>query len=442
MIAAWMMYATLVAALAAAAALFGERALRLIGLSGRWIWLVAIGFTCLLPLIARPLMREQTVSRPLDFAAVDPVSDVVMGQHGSTQIVRLPRTIAIPAGTSLSMLDRPLIVVWLTGSISWCVLLIASMRAVARRRVHWTPSLVDGTPVLISHSTGPALVGAFAPDIVLPAWLLEMPSDQRALVIAHEREHARARDTLLLLVAAISMTLMPWNVALWFAFGRLRLAVELDCDTRVLRAHPDVRRYGALLVEVSERSLRATLPMAALVESDSHLTRRIEFMSNHQTRFVLLRLAGASILSSILVAAACAAPRPSASSATELRAANERANARNYRDNTRIPDSAMLRRAVLARYPTALNGGMGAHPTVWFLADAADSVIRSATGRAVLSRTPEGEEALDWNAVTRAFPGVPGSMKPGGVMSASGIGFGSDTVDVIWVRVSGDTNRK
>jgi peroxiredoxin len=105
---------------------------------------------------------------------------------------------------------------------------------------------------------------------------------------------------------------MPWNVALWFALARLRLAVEADCDQRVLRAHPDVRAYGSLLVDVSERRVRRTLPLVALVESASHLGRRVALMTARTPRLLPLRIAGAALVGCACVAAACKAPRPDA----------------------------------------------------------------------------------------------------------------------------------
>jgi hypothetical protein len=41
---------------------------------------------------------------------------------------------------------------------------------------------------------------------------------------------------------------VPWHVALWYAVRRLRRALELDCDARVLRRESNVERYGHLLL--------------------------------------------------------------------------------------------------------------------------------------------------------------------------------------------------
>ena len=70
-----------------------------------------------------------------------------------------------------------------------------------------------------------------------------------------------------LMVTALTLILAPWNVALWWQLRRLRLAVEMDCDRRVVAAssarpviHLAVpREYGFMVVDVwsSEEAMRA-----------------------------------------------------------------------------------------------------------------------------------------------------------------------------------------
>jgi len=55
------------------------------------------------------------------------------------------------------------------------------------------------------------------------------------MVIAHEQSHLAAHDPLLLIVALFLLVLMPWNLPLWWQLHRLRYAIEVDCDSRVLR---------------------------------------------------------------------------------------------------------------------------------------------------------------------------------------------------------------
>src|SRR6185437_16360485 len=100
----------------------------------------------------------------------------------------------------------------------------------------------------VAPDTGPAVAGWLRPRIVLPAWALHASRGDLELIVLHESEHIRARDPRLLFYAAAMVVLLPWNVVLWWLVHLLRLAIELDCDARVLRHAPDVAAYGALLI--------------------------------------------------------------------------------------------------------------------------------------------------------------------------------------------------
>src|SRR5690606_16709456 len=111
---------------------------------------------------------------------------------------------------------------------------------------------------------GPALVGFVRPAILLPRWAMELPAAERELILRHEEEHRRAGDGTLLFVALLALVLMPWNAPLWWQVRRLRLAVEVDCDRRVVRRSTDVRRYALLLVHMSRRGALSRVGALAL----------------------------------------------------------------------------------------------------------------------------------------------------------------------------------
>jgi len=264
MIAAWMSYATLVAGFVCLAAITAERALRLGRQPARLVWIGGMTLACLVPLLAP--WRAPVAATPRLAATSGIVLASTAGDPPRPGVTfhPIPSTISVTRGSELSRFDRPLLELWLAGSLAWCLVLAASAHAVARRRRSWSPSVVDDMPVLISPDVGPALVGIIRPQIVVPAWLKTLAPDRRALVLAHEHEHARARDPFLLAAGASLLVAMPWNAALWYALSRLRLAVEADCDRRVLQTHPNAHAYGSLLVDVTERNLRNTLHLTAL----------------------------------------------------------------------------------------------------------------------------------------------------------------------------------
>ena len=52
------------------------------------------------------------------------------------------------------------------------------------------------------------------------------------------------------------LVLAPWNVALWWQLRRLGLAIEVDCDHRVVAALGDAPTYGELLFKIAEARSR------------------------------------------------------------------------------------------------------------------------------------------------------------------------------------------
>jgi beta-lactamase regulating signal transducer with metallopeptidase domain len=119
----------------------------------------------------------------------------------------------------------------------------------------WRPETVGGFPTLISPSFGPAVVGVVNPGIVIPEWVLPLPRSDRELILAHENSHRSAGDSRVLLASAVVTVLFPWNASGWLLARRLRLAVEIDCDSRVIGTRVAPTRYASLLVSVAEHAL-------------------------------------------------------------------------------------------------------------------------------------------------------------------------------------------
>jgi hypothetical protein len=127
------------------------------------------------------------------------------------------------------------------------------------------PGLVDGVPVVVTDSIGPATVGLLRSSVLLPRWVLALPAVQRRYVVCHEDQHRRAHDAHVLFAASLTLILMPWNVALWWLIQRLSLAVELDCDNRVVSKLGNPNAYGELLLKVAEAANRGPRLQPALL---------------------------------------------------------------------------------------------------------------------------------------------------------------------------------
>jgi TonB-dependent SusC/RagA subfamily outer membrane receptor len=175
--------------------------------------------------------------------------------------------------------------------------------------------------VLLSSSIGPAVIGFRAPAIVVPHWLLDRTGDEQDVVLAHEGEHIRARDHQLLLSSFAGLVVLAWHPAVWWMLSRLRLAMELDCDRRLLDRGLSARRYGTVLIDLAARCSRTSIASAALADGASHLERRIYAMTN--ANITRPRLAGSFTLltaSALLLTAACALSVP-----TDVKPAGDKA---------------------------------------------------------------------------------------------------------------------
>jgi beta-lactamase regulating signal transducer with metallopeptidase domain len=307
MTAAWMLYCVACACVFAVAALLAERSLVLGRTPVRLVWVAAITLSCVVPAIAFRNASHPTVIVPAAVPTHELAPDSLVGDPTSTQITA-PSVVAptfnrgwtwSAAKNTISRANRPLAIAWGAASTALALYLAFGFVALARLRKRCYPRDVLGVRVLVSDRTGPAIVGVLDPAIVMPEWALTMQTSQLALMLEHEQEHRRAHDVPLLAVAQLALIAMPWNVALWWALVRLGLAIELDCDARVLR-NADPRSYGDLLLEVARP--RQGLPLlgaTAFAERARGLELRI--------RSIAARRSSGTHRARVIAAAVCAA---------------------------------------------------------------------------------------------------------------------------------------
>ncbi len=306
MIATWMVASMALAAALGAAALLLERALRLLSRQGRAPWTVAIVGAVAWPVLSSALARPD-----LQVATVRALNVV------SRATVALPEPsldTTVSWLARLQTLDQPLLVAWLVFSALLLLRMVWAMAAL-HRAAHRAPlTVVDDTAVRMTADIGPAVFALWNSHLLLPRWLLDLDEPLRRLVMAHEREHVRARDPQLIVATFVLVALMPWNAPLWWLARRLRTASELDCDARVLRAGADAHTYGHLLLLIAQRQANARfLPMMAGAPSTLHA--RIIAMSVQRPPRPALRAAFLSVVALALLAlgASPALARPLAS---------------------------------------------------------------------------------------------------------------------------------
>lgn len=362
MIAAWMVYGAVVAAVVGAAAFAVEYSLRALRCPVRFVWIGALLVTVFLPGIqflvastAAPAAIPAPNGQPSTPTAASPRSPQGFGPIAAQPPLRFPRAVAVP--NALSALDAPLLLLWLAASILWAATLLVSAARLRRQKTAWRAVSIDGMPVYISHDVGPALFGIARYSIVVPAWVLSLDDKRRQLILAHEREHARAADPVVLAAGALLVMLQPWNPGVWLMFRRLRFGIELDCDARVLARTPDVRSYGELLLEVGDRTLAGAVPLAALSEPHSLLERRISMMTFIPPSRPLLRGLVSLTGGALLAIGACSIPRPTPAGITTQTVVTDA-----------TPAEARSDRVIVRITELGLSLTVRENPTVWIFA--------------------------------------------------------------------------
>jgi TonB-dependent SusC/RagA subfamily outer membrane receptor len=179
----------------------------------------------------------------------------------------------------------------------------------SRERRDWADGVVGGAHVGVSNALGPAAVGIVRPRVVIPRWVLALDDAAQRAIVAHEQEHQRTRDPALLVAGLVAVVLMPWNAGVWLAWRGLRLAIEFDCDERVLARGVDRAGYAQVLLGAWGLTRGSWLPTAALTRA-SGLGSRVQHLMRPEPRRrgmkTLLGIAAAAVL----VIAACETPAP------------------------------------------------------------------------------------------------------------------------------------
>jgi beta-lactamase regulating signal transducer with metallopeptidase domain len=307
-----MLWAVVITALLGSAAHILESLLRARRGQGRWAWALAmVGAMAIL--VASVVVED----RPPVSATGEVDSTVTAAEALSTWWT----SVSAEMPTVLESLDSYVIALWLVASLVMTVGLIGGFLRLDRRARSWPRRRVAGHEVLISSDFGPALVGVLTPRIVIPRALMEQGDAAVALVCRHEAEHREKRDTWLLAGAAFSVAALPWNLALWWHLLRLRAAVELDCDKRVVDGGAAPTRYAGLLLRLGAGGEALPVPIPAFVQSSTLLERRLTMLIHGVRRqgpkSTLLSAAAVVVLS----VAACRTTAPTLAPAPSVQAA-------------------------------------------------------------------------------------------------------------------------
>ena len=338
MIAAWMLGSIVLGVVIALGALALDAASRTAHRSVRWTWAGAICAIVLLTMLL-PIRRASdagsihigTITTVTSGAALPnagtPLAARALAAARSAMDAPFAQLVRLVARSVSPAANQWLLGGWIACSIALLALGAYVLHRLLEARHSWPVESLHGERVHVAPSAGPAVMGFVRGAIVVPCWLAECTPEVQQVVLAHEREHLRARDPLLLALGAVAVILLPWNPAVWWMLARLRLAVELDCDRRVIGAGVRARDYGTLLIDLAGRT--AAVPLGAplvgltmLAERTTHLERRIVAMSTPRPRHAALRIAAGSLVALTAVLAACEAKMPTSVDVDNMTAAS------------------------------------------------------------------------------------------------------------------------
>jgi bla regulator protein BlaR1 len=281
----WALYMIAVSVLVGAAAWCAERAARLRRAPTRWYWLVAISASMLMPIV----ISSVSVQAPV-------IPGIVTGTPAAKPIA-LRSVTSIPLSpqrwindsnarqSQWRSYDTILKNAWRFSSVAMLLILVAQAVLLEGRKRAWRSDRMLGRSVLLAPDVGPAIVGFLRPSIVIPAWVQSATRQTQRAIIAHEYGHLEANDPQLLTAALFALVLVPWNLPLWWQLHRLRHAIEVDCDARVVRSGQDAVIYSEALITVGERQSSYLGAVAAMSESPSLLEQRIRIMMGKPARW-------------------------------------------------------------------------------------------------------------------------------------------------------------
>ncbi len=393
MIAAWMLWSAGIGVLFLVAGLAGERLLTVYGRPTRWVWIVAGAATTVLSVLRIPGGAPEQAAPPPGYAP--PLLE--------------PLAVTVARDSLLRSFDDLLVLGWVVLSSLLVVTVLFAFARLVREGRSWQPGSLGHRTVLWSRDTGPTIVGLLRPRVVLPAWVRAIGSDEQRLILAHEEEHIRAGDARLRFLMTLPLFVFPWNPALWLQRHRLNLAVELDCDRRVIRRMPGHRHaYGNLLLRVGAgRNGLHRLALVSLSEGRSQLERRIRGLVEKMPRARRIQASLLLLGAAAVVTLAVLFPRIRGEDAPVPDELVELMAEPTFTPYTVRPDlvnEEEAQRALEEEYPPTLrDAGIGGRAIVHFFIDT-EGVVQ----RVLVPRT-SGHEELDSAAlrVARVFRFTP-----------------------------------
>ncbi|GIP45346.1 hypothetical protein J45TS6_38050 [Paenibacillus sp. J45TS6] len=157
---------------------------------------------------------------------------------------------------------------------------------------------------------GPALIGVFRPQILLPASVEEEFSEKELkYIFLHELVHYKRKDILVNWVMLFLLVVHWFNPVLWYAYRRMREDQELSCDHKAISyvKGSEVKEYGYTIIKLLTK--RSNIPNSHLLftanfSSDKlQIKRRIMMITKFRRKSILWSALGLVVVATFMLVA-------------------------------------------------------------------------------------------------------------------------------------------
>lgn len=188
-----------------------------------------------------------------------------------------PSVTAAPVTIDMTVV---LLALWLAGSVIAFVAVVTVHRR-SLTRLGRLQATGNGD-ILRSESvwSGPAVIGALRPRIVVPAdFEKRFTAPEQAVVITHERIHLARADAAINAAVVVFQCLNWMNPMVHVGARLLRLDQEMACDAAVIERHPDARRlYAGAMLKTQLAPLQSPLGCYWPAKSPNPLKERFAML--------------------------------------------------------------------------------------------------------------------------------------------------------------------
>jgi len=264
------------------------------------LWLVA-------PLsILALLIPARTITLPVPVSTGPAASVVTTQAPPSTKAA--PSPILVPR--QVRVLPIAEIVLGLWAFVAFAGLIVQAERQRRFVRSLGQLSVTDDSSLLLAErpGVGPAVIGALAPCVVLPADFAErFTPEEQALIIAHERNHLAVGDAQINAVVTGLRCLFWFNPFVHLGAAVLRIDQEIACDAAVLARHPKTRRaYGEAMLKTQLAAFAPPMGCHWPASANNQLKERFTLLTRHHAQRSR-HLAGAAAVAVLSLSAGVAA---------------------------------------------------------------------------------------------------------------------------------------